>query len=228
MAIAVVACLVILKGAPHDLRRQMQPVQSVRNEVALGRGDGAARANGGVQRGVQQGTIRHLVLFSPADGREDGDVDDGHIEDVLVLSRDVLQTEPVSLAEVQQHEQAAVLPRQRGLPTAEGDLDGDALFSRGFIDGGGDPGLLRHLLEDLLPCEGGSSWDHEDAYHVSRAQFAHGTWNAAARATGRWDFRDPYDVGFNVAWLLDYLQRAGVSPGSTGGWPTCYWVGNVP
>jgi hypothetical protein len=63
---------------------------------------------------------------------------------------------------------------------------------------------------------------YENGY-LSAFQFTPGTWAAAARATGFADPLNPYDVGRNVAWLV---QR--VDPGSTGGWPVCWWRGLVP
>lgn len=117
---------------------------------------------------------------------------------------------------------------RRAAGSREGRVDADALFAQGYLDGAGPPHYLRHLVEDVLPCEGGDSWEHADAYHVSRAQFAWGSWKTAALHTGHADPLDPYHVGRNVAWLINELERGRISPGSTGGWPHCWWVGRVP
>lgn len=93
----------------------------------------------------------------------------------------------------------------------------DCRFAHGYRDAGGPERWLRHLVEDVRPCEGEWGVVYQNGY-VSAFQFTPGTWGNAARATGRYDALEPYDVGQNVAWLM---QR--VDPGSSGGWPTCWW-----
>lgn len=115
-----------------------------------------------------------------------------------------------------------------GGANAEPVIDNDSLFAAGYLDGDGDPRLLAHLLQEVLPCEGGDRWDHDDSLHVSRAQFSRGSWATAAAATGYRDPRNPYHVGYNVAWWLGALEREGRSPGSSAGWPSCWWTGVVP
>ena len=109
-----------------------------------------------------------------------------------------------------------------GGTNADADNDPDALFSEGYLAGGGPLHYLRHLVEDVRPCEGEWGVEYHNGY-LGAFQFTPGTWGAAARATGFGDYMDPYHVGRNVAWLV---QR--VDPGSTGGFPHCWWVGNVP
>lgn len=103
----------------------------------------------------------------------------------------------------------------------------DCAFAQGYIDAGGPERYLRHLVEDVRPCEGEWGVAYANRY-VSAFQFTPGTWAAAASRTGRADPLDPYDVGANVAWLINDLERRGISPGSTAGWPTCWWRGLVP
>lgn len=105
--------------------------------------------------------------------------------------------------------------------------DEDCLFARGFVDAGGPLQYLRHLLEDVRPCEGNFGVAYANGY-VSAFQFTPGTWAAMARKTGLWDPLNPYDVGANVAALIVELERSGVSPGSSGGWPVCFWRGSIP
>jgi len=103
----------------------------------------------------------------------------------------------------------------------------DCEFARGYVDGGGRVDYLRHLLQDVRPCEGEWRTVYTNGY-VSAFQFTPGTWAAAAKRTGATDPLDPYSVGINVAWLIGELERTGVGPGSTGGWPTCWWRGLAP
>jgi hypothetical protein len=76
---------------------------------------------------------------------------------------------------------------------------------------------------DVRPCEGEWGVEYGNGY-VSAFQFTHGTWANAASHTGQSDPLRPYDVGVNVAWLLAQITN----PGSTGGWPTCWWRGSIP
>jgi hypothetical protein len=105
--------------------------------------------------------------------------------------------------------------------------EADCLFAAGYLDHGGPPGYLRHLLDDVRPCEG-EWWIVYDNGYMSALQFTPGTWAGVARKTQLWDPLDPYHVGANVAALINDLERAGRSPGSTGGWPTCWWRGLTP
>lgn len=135
------------------------------------------------------------------------------------------------------HEPTPVLPTP--LPTATASaastpvgqdasipLDGDAAFIAGYQDHGGNPAWLAHFLYDVAPCEGGYSWgiaDYGNGY-VSRLQFHPGSWATAASHTGLWDGADPYHIGANVAWWSSAIDH----PGTTSGWPHCWWVGSVP
>jgi len=96
----------------------------------------------------------------------------------------------------------------------------DCSFAQGYVDAGGPLVYLRHLLEDVLVCEGGPDWsvkDYANGY-VSRAQFHPGSWATASRATGFPDPNDPYSVGVNVAWWILALAAEGSGPGGSGGW----------
>src|SRR3990167_10485294 len=100
------------------------------------------------------------------------------------------------------------------------ECDADCLFAAGYRDAGGPERYLEHLLRDVRPCEG--EWGV--AYtgpHVSAFQFDRGSWAIAARATGFTEALDPYSVGFNVAWWILHIK----DPGSTEGWPTCWYAG---
>lgn len=103
----------------------------------------------------------------------------------------------------------------------------DCAFAQGYLDGAGPERYLRHLVEDVRPCEGEWGVVYGNGYR-SAFQFTAGTWAAMARRTDLWDPMDPYHVGANVAALINDLERRRVSPGSTGGWPTCWWRGLVP
>lgn len=90
------------------------------------------------------------------------------------------------------------------------------------MDGGGPVAYVSHLARDVRPCEGDWGVAYENGY-VSAFQFTPSTWRAAAAGTGLGDPLNAYHVGANVAWLV---QR--VDPGSSGGWPSCWWRGLVP
>lgn len=98
--------------------------------------------------------------------------------------------------------------------------DDDCLFARGYVDAGGRIEYLRHLLLEVLVCEGGPDWsvrDYANGY-LSRAQFDPSSWSKAAKATGFHDPNNPYHVGQNVAWWINALAAEGSSPWDRGGW----------
>lgn len=96
-------------------------------------------------------------------------------------------------------------------------------FAQGYLDAGGPPVYLRHLLEDVRPCEGAWGVRYENGY-VSAFQFAPSSWSTSASATGFWEPLDPYSVGVNVAWWIQHIDN----PGSTAGWPVCFHTGGWP
>ena len=98
----------------------------------------------------------------------------------------------------------------------------DCEFAAGYLDGGGRPDLLRHLIMDVRPCEGEWGVAYTNGY-VSAFQFAPSTWRNASSHTGATDPLRPYDVGLAVAWLLSVT-----TPGGTGNWPVCWWRGSIP
>ena len=101
---------------------------------------------------------------------------------------------------------------------------GDAAFLTGYREYGGPAEYERHLLDDVLPCEGGPEWgtgDYGNGYR-SRAQFHPDSWRTAELLAGYGlDDTDPHDVGIAVAVWLGAISE----PGGTGGWPSCWWVG---
>ena len=102
---------------------------------------------------------------------------------------------------------------------------GDGAFLQGYRDFGGNAAWEAHFLNDVLPCESGH-WG-QDWYangYRSRAQFHPGSWATASAITGQIDGSDPYAVGANVAVWSNLIAH----PGSTAGWPTCWWRGVVP
>ena len=101
--------------------------------------------------------------------------------------------------------------------------DLDAAFAAGYLDHGGPPVYLRHLLEDVGFCEGGAWGETPPSAYLSRFQFSPPTWRSAVAATGLADPNDAYHVGSNVAWLV-----LSTNPGGSGGWPTCWWRGSIP
>ena len=114
----------------------------------------------------------------------------------------------------------APVSRVRGMAT-----EADWLrFLSGYRDWGGREEWLRHFVEDVLPCESGEwgAW-YANGY-VSRAQFDPGSWATAIQHTGLDDPADPYHVGAAVAWWGNNIAH----PGGSGGWPTCWWRGEVP
>jgi hypothetical protein len=95
-------------------------------------------------------------------------------------------------------------------------------FSAGYLDAGGPPDLLDHFLYHVIPCE--SHWnplDISDDGQIGLAQFDPGTWASYARPGADW--RDPWEQGWATADLAGDLISRGESPGSSGGWPWCYW-----
>ena len=99
----------------------------------------------------------------------------------------------------------------------------DCEFARGYVDAGGPLVYLRHLLQDVRPCEGNFGVAYDNGY-LSAFQFTPGSWSSAARATGMANPLDPYQVGVNVAWWILHIA----DPGSTEGWPTCWHRGSIP
>ncbi len=92
-----------------------------------------------------------------------------------------------------------------------------ATFTRGYIEAGGDAGLLGHIINDVLPCEWRPDvWVGGNGY-LSRAQFDPASWERA----GGGEPSDDRVVGRNVA---NWLEIIGVeNAGTTAGWPTCWW-----
>ncbi len=92
-------------------------------------------------------------------------------------------------------------------------------FSDGYAAYQGEPAWLAHFVNVVLPCES-SEWGgwYSNGY-VSRAQFSPGSWATAVQHTALADPTDPYHVGANVAYWSGAIDH----PGSSAGWPTCWW-----
>lgn len=98
--------------------------------------------------------------------------------------------------------------------------EAEARFRAGFLDAGGDPAVLDHVVWDVITdCEWldgfAAPWVPGNGY-LSRAQFHPDTWGRA----GGGDPWDDYQVGGNVArWI------ARVDEGTSAGWPVCWHRG---
>ena len=95
-------------------------------------------------------------------------------------------------------------------------------FRQGYRDHGGNPAWEDHVIYDvILGCEHKSGWEWLGGNeYLSIAQFHPDTWARVASATGLDDPTNLYHVGANVAY---WSNR--VDPGSTAGWPVCWWKG---
>lgn len=89
-------------------------------------------------------------------------------------------------------------------------------FFYGYLDGKGQYSTER--IDAMILCE--SSWRIDPGgFHLGLAQFDPGTWAIVSAITGLTDWRDPYAQGYNVA-----VWSGMVSPGTTAGWPRCWWA----
>lgn len=99
-----------------------------------------------------------------------------------------------------------------------------ARFRAGFLEAGGDPAVLEHVIGIVIVCEYGRGdferawrpYDHANPLYMSRAQFHPDSW---ARAGGG-DPADDHQVGANVA---RWLSMIGIeAAGTTSGWVVCW------
>ncbi len=89
-------------------------------------------------------------------------------------------------------------------------------FFQGYRDAGGQ--YPKGLIDAMVQCE--SSWRLDpDGYHLGLAQFSPGTWATVSAITSFTDPYNPYHQGYNVA-----VWSSMVSPGTTAGWPYCWWA----
>jgi len=104
-------------------------------------------------------------------------------------------------------------------------IDAWDAFRQGYRDFGGREGWLEHFVQDVFSSCESTVWGgwYSNGY-VSRAQFHPDSWATTVRNTGLVEPTDPYVVGGNVAWWSNAIRH----PGSTAGWPTCWWWGNIP
>jgi len=94
-------------------------------------------------------------------------------------------------------------------------------FLLGYRERHGNPGYEQLLLFRVIPCESG--WNlNPVGYYYGLAQFDPGTW--ASHAPPGYSYTDPWAQGWAVADLIEDLEANGTSPGSSGGWPHCWWV----
>ena len=94
-------------------------------------------------------------------------------------------------------------------------------FIDGYRDAGGPFDKLTHILDDVIVCE--SEWNNIYGYdgpngYLSVAQFDPDSW----RKAGGGDPFDLYQTGGNVARWLRLID----DPGSSSGWPVCFWEGS--
>jgi len=93
-------------------------------------------------------------------------------------------------------------------------------FLNGYRYCGGPPEYEQHLVQIVIPCESGWVLD-PGGYHLGLAQFDPQTWAVAAPPES--DFRQAVAQGCAVArWI-----NRGIDPGSSAGWPYCWWAGQV-
>ena len=89
-------------------------------------------------------------------------------------------------------------------------------FFLGYRDAAGQ--YPEELIDAMVLCE--SSWRIDPrGYHLGLAQFSPGTWATVSAITGLADPYNPYHQGYNVA-----VWSSMISPGTTAGWPYCWWA----
>ena len=94
-------------------------------------------------------------------------------------------------------------------------------FLAGYDTAGGDRRYREHVV-DVVECESHWQIDPGNPDYRGLAQFTPSTWSSYARPGADW--RDPWEQGWAVADLIGDLEDRGVSPGSTAGWPYCWWA----
>lgn len=100
--------------------------------------------------------------------------------------------------------------------------DPTAEFLAGYQAAGGPLDQESHIINAVIPCESGWSPTRTSSQgHLGLMQWDLGTWEAA----GGGDWTDPRTQGRNTATWLRHLAATGQSPGSTAGWPGCWWSG---
>lgn len=83
------------------------------------------------------------------------------------------------------------------MPQGGGDAVRQA-FIGGYLAAGVLPDLLPHFVDVVIPCESGWRID-PGGFHLGLAQFNPDSWARVAARTGYWDWRDPWQHGYNVA-----------------------------
>ncbi len=98
----------------------------------------------------------------------------------------------------------------------EGSDGVEGQFWDGYRDGGSP--YPEGRIDAMVWCE--SRWRIDPGgYYLGLAQFDPGTWATVSTWTGLYDWRKAYHQGYNVA-----AWAAAVSPGTSAGWPACWWV----
>jgi len=109
-----------------------------------------------------------------------------------------------------------VLGNADTLPYVQGPSDTYTQFFDGYRAAHGQ--YPEERIAAMIQCE--SSWRLDPGgWHRGLAQFDPGTWATVSAITG---YADPYNAfhqGYNVA-----VWASMVSPGTTAGWPYCWWA----
>jgi hypothetical protein len=137
-------------------------------------------------------------------------------EDLELAQETTLGTDPLEEVTI-----AVPAPATNSATTAEVEDPPDIHeeFRRGYRDASGPEALLEHFIANVIPCE--SDWNLQPkGQHVSAAQFSADSWVKARRSPDS-DPTNPYEVGFAVGRWLNLISE----PGSSAGWPTCFWRG---
>lgn len=79
--------------------------------------------------------------------------------------------------------------------------------SGGYLDAGGSPALADYFAGPVTTCEAAGRNPAKEpdpsvvspAGHLGVLQWLPSTWAAVASRTGYWDWRDPYQQGYNAA-----------------------------
>ena len=151
------------------------------------------------------------------------------------LIADIARYQLAALADADGRARVSELPRlpgdaDGGDATAEHRHDSDAdygsgelrNFVAGFLDYGGDAGVVDHAYRVVTECEGSRWAGYYGTPYWSRAQFSSDTWAKVTRATGLTNPDDPYATGANMAtWIAMIGSNAA---GTRSGWPNCWWA----
>ncbi len=129
---------------------------------------------------------------------------------LIPLASPVLSVPPVAATE----SYAISGDERRGEPDVSDERIVEDFF-QGYREGGGTD---EERIDAMIFCE--SSWIIDPpGYHLGLAQFDSETWATVSVITGFIDPLNPFHQGYNVA-----AWASMVSPGTSAGWPRCWWV----